>query len=130
MFWAKSPAVHREIVELHLALAVGKGYRQPRGIQLAEDAVDIVMTCADAEIGIGRDRRVKRSELEAEIIRRPSGRADDVGGKTPELIEQDRGLLVPVGIELNAALLSDDAAEVLEPIERYTTEVGFHDGSP
>jgi len=45
-------------------------------------------------------------------------------------MEHQGGLLVQVGIELNAALLGHDAAEVFQPVERRAAEVGFHGFCP
>ena len=48
---AKRPSIDREVGELHLGLGVGKGYRQPRGIDLAEDAVYVVVPRPYDEVG-------------------------------------------------------------------------------
>ena len=89
------------------------------------------MAGTDGEVGDARRRqRAEGAEPKAEIAGRPAGGSDDVGRQTPQLMEHQGGLLVPVGIELNAPLLGDDAAEVFEPVERRAAEVGFHGGSP
>ena len=110
---AKAPSIDRQLGKPHLGAGVGEGCRQSRGLELAENALNVIVAGADREVGdVRRGRRVEGAESKAEIAGRPAGRSDDVGRKAPQLIKHQGGLLVPVGIELNAALLGDDAAEV------------------
>ena len=111
---AKGPAVDRQLERSrNLAAGVDKGRRQPAGLELAENALDVVVAGADREVGDALSgRRIEGRQAKAQIAGRPAGGADEVGRQAPQLMEHERGLLVQVGIELNAALLGDDAAEM------------------
>jgi hypothetical protein len=62
------------------------------------------------------------------MARGPGGGADQVGRELAQLAQQDRTLLVPVGVERNAPLLHQHGAEALGRVERLPREVCFHSG--
>jgi hypothetical protein len=58
----------------------------------------------------------------------PAAGADQVGRELAQLAQQDRTLLVPVGVERNAPLLHQHGAESLGRVERLARKVRFHSG--
>lgn len=52
--------------------------------------------------------------------------AEEVGRQPPQHVQQDGRLLVEVGVELHPPLLQQNAAEVVERIERIAREIPFH----
>ena len=67
-------------------------------------------------------------DLETERVAVGSGmRSEQIGGQRAQVVQQDRRLLVPVGIELHPSLLHEHAAEVPGRIERVAREIAFHD---
>ncbi len=52
--------------------------------------------------------------------------AEQVGRQPPQHVQQDGRLLVEVGVELHPPLLQQNAAEVVERIERIAREIPFH----
>src|SRR5205823_10313692 len=87
-------------------------------IIFAKDAIDIIATSLDEKVtGEG----VVRGDLEP--LPRAAVRPDEVRCKRLQVIEQNRSLLVPVRVELDAALLHQDAAEMFERIESVACEI-------
>ncbi len=45
-------------------------------------------------------------------------------------MEQDAALLIPIGVNLHPSLLVQYLAEMLQQIEAFAREIGFHRVSP
>src|SRR6266516_585831 len=58
-----------------------------------------------------------------ETSARSSMLTDQIGSLAPHIVQQDGRLLVPIGVQLDAALLHQDAAEVFEGVECVSCEV-------
>jgi hypothetical protein len=77
------------------------------------------------------------SRLELEVVScrtiifaRSAVWTDQINGECPQVVQQDRSLLIPVGVELHPALLHEDSAEVFGPIEGIPRKIAFHGRSP
>src|SRR5207249_10134699 len=55
---------------------------------------------------------------------------DQVSRQVPQEMKQNRGMLVPIGIQLDASLLHQNTAEVFEWFECVAGEIAFHGWSP
>jgi hypothetical protein len=92
------------------------------GIEFAEDAVHIVMARADAELLlVCRD-----FDLEAGSRKRAAGFADHVGDTGLGAVALDLILLIPIGIQLDAALLLEHSVVAFFGFKRGAGEVAFH----
>ena len=123
------PAARRETrvvvgpaFQLDLLRARERCDRKLRCLQLAEDAVDVETAGREREVGLVRRRR----DSEAARGLRRSGRADRVGRLGAVQVRLDVGLFVPVGVELDAALLHEDAGVALPGPEREPRVVARH----
>jgi len=63
---------------------------------------------------------------ELKRVFRPGEGSDQICGQRPEIMKQDGALLVPIGVQLNAPLLHQDAAEMLEWVKGIAGEIAFH----
>src|ERR1041385_4392924 len=55
---------------------------------------------------------------------------DQVSRQVPQEMKQNRVMLVPIGIQLDASLLNQNTAEVFEWFECVAGEIAFHGWSP
>ncbi len=92
--------------------------------RFAQDAVDVVDAGTDPKVAL----RVHGADLEPVVVQRTAVRADEVTRQGLQVMQDDRGLLVPVGVEQHAALLQQDAPKALGGVERETAEIAFHRG--
>jgi hypothetical protein len=86
----------------------------------AEQAVHVVVPGADAK------PVVPNGKGEAGIVERRAGRTDYIPGGSLVAVCLDVHLFVPVGVELDPALLQAHAAVVLVRAERRAAKVAFH----
>src|ERR1039458_9163069 len=54
---------------------------------------------------------------------RPAMLADQVGSQASQEVEQDGGLFIPVGVQLDPALLHEHPAKVVRPVKGVACEV-------
>ena len=95
-----------------------------RTFVLAKNAARVIAAHPDRDsLPIGR-RQQKPG-----IVERRAGIADNVAGFGLRAVARDTLLLVPVGVELHAALLHQDAGIVLPGIECIAAEVALHGAS-
>ena len=101
--------------------------RQPLRLELTEQPADVDAAVREAEVG---SAGVQRLDGEAAAVLRSPAHADDVPRLGAFEVLGDLLELVPVGIELHAALLEPHGGEPLARPEREAGVVGFHCSSP
>ena len=116
---AKGVEPARRIEEVGLRL-VGEGI----GLALGQEAVDVEAARADRELVAGQP------DLEAGLVARRAAATDDVLRLELRPSTLDGLLLVPVGVELDASLLHEDARVVPPRIECLSAEITLHRGVP
>ena len=99
----------------------------PLRLELAEQPADVDAAVRKAEVG---SAGVQRLDGEAAAVLRRPAHADDVLRLGAFEVLGDLLELVPVGIELHAALLEPHRGEPLARPEREAGVVGFHCSSP
>ncbi|CAM5639194.1 hypothetical protein SGLAM104S_09190 [Streptomyces glaucescens] len=112
-----------------LVVLVGDGDAGRRAVGVAQDAVDVVAAAVDVQ-GVEVVPAAHVVDAEAGRVAGAAVGSDQVGGEGAGVVELDRGLLVGVGIELDAALLGDDRRVVPFRAEREAGEVSVHEGGP
>lgn len=101
------------------------GVRDVGGV-VDEDAVHVVAAGPDGEVVV---RQVL--DPEAQMVAFGAGvRAHEVGHRGAQLVEQDRGLFVAVGVQADPALEVEDGRVVVAGREGDVREVAVHDKSP
>ena len=91
---------------------VGLGEHRRERLVLAEHPVDVVAPGRQPEVGAGGDQPEPRR------VDRRAGGADDVEQRGAAEVGVDVLLLVPIGVEVDAALLLADARGVAPGVER------------
>ena len=86
-------------------------------VGFAEDAVDVIASGANDQCrrGVGG----VEAEPEAQIVHRAAVGPEQVARHGAQIVEQDRALLVGVGIQGDATLLQQHLAEVIAGIESH-----------
>ncbi len=95
------------------------------GLVLTEDSFDVVASGTNAEISGAR-----RRDPESKPVDRTPIRSDQVRRQEASPVKVDVGLLVPIRVQLDAALLHEHAAVVPGRVEGETTEIAFHQSLP
>jgi hypothetical protein len=101
---------------------VRRGYRRDGNwcrLSFTEDAIDPTIACAYDEVVREIAKRCYVESATAAVWE--YGRS-----QTSKYVQLDIGLLVPIRIQLHAALLHDHATEMLDWVEAFASVVGPH----
>ena len=99
---------------------IGLGEHRRERLVLAQHAVDVVAPGRQPEVGAGGDQPEPRR------VDRRAGGADDVEQRGAAEMGVDVLLLVPIGVEVDAALLLAHARGVASGVERRSTDISLH----
>ena len=108
---------YRQIVKLRVRRIVELICIGDDRLVFAEESVHPIPSGSDRQFRdcLRRWRRRRRpldTDRETEVVCRAAVRSDHVGGELAQIVEQDGGLLVVVGVEQDAALLHEHHGEV------------------
>src|SRR5262245_57440501 len=79
---------------------------------------------------LGRQRAEARNNVESSTVKRSTTEPDNVTGFCQNSMRDDVALLVPIRVELHAALLHTNAAEVFSNIKCIAAGIVLHSGLP